>query len=140
MKSTHYETKTEGTRATQGQQPSATSETNETFEFPTTGLPPSTATNGGSTFSFQPRTTGGGTSNVFSFSAPRDFGFGTSSVAPRRGGFSFGEPMRRATAGFQRAGSDIVTSSGPPAANHTSFHQVSSSSGSISFHTTSAKG
>ena len=138
MKSTHYETKTEGTRATQGQQPSATAETNENFAFPTTGLPPSTATNGGSTFSFQPRTTGGGAAMSNGFSAPRDFqigdfAFGTTSVAPRRGGLSFGEPMRRSTTGFQRAGSNIVTSSGPPAANHTSFHQVSSSSGSNSF-------
>ena len=135
MQSTHYETKTEGTRATQGQQPSATSETNETFAFPTTSLPPSTATNGGSTFSFQPRTAGGGAamSNGFSFSAPSGFAFGTSSVAPRRGGLSFGEPMRRATAGFQRAGSNVVAGSDSFAANHTSFQQVSNSFGSNSF-------
>ena len=102
MQSTHYETKTEGSRGNLRQQPSATSETNETFAFPTTGLQLSTATNEGSTFSFQPRTTGSGAAMSNGFSAPRPsgFAFGTTSVAPRRVGFSFCEPMRRSTTGF----------------------------------------
>ena len=126
---THCETKTEGSQANEGQQPSATSETNDTFQTSTTGLPPSTATNGGSTFSFssfqQPRTPG----EANGIASSSGWTFGTTSGASSESSFGKGG-TRRETSCFQRVGSDVVAGSGLPARSQTSSGQISNSSGS----------